>query len=97
FHAPLPQAFTVPANFAGSLGFAGTVPTSDAVFEVGYVRAGTYHTIGHVTFAASDAALTLSAQAAVALLAGDILRLNAPDPQDATLADCGVTILLKRA
>lgn len=96
FHVPLTQAYTLPANFAGTLGYTGTVATSNAVFNVGYVRSGTYHAVGTLTFAASASALTLSTQAAVSLLSTDILRVTAPTPQDATLADCGITLMLAK-
>lgn len=96
FHVPLTQAYTLPANFASSLGYPGTVATSDATFAFGYVRSGTYHAVGTLKFLAAASSLTLSTQAAVNLLSTDIIRLTAPSPQDATLADCGITVMLQK-
>ena len=87
---------TIPANFAGTLGYAATPATADAAFVLAYIRAGTPTTIGTITMASGSSAATLSTQAAVDLLVGDILRLTAPSPQDATLANASITLLALR-
>ncbi len=96
-HIPLGQAYTLPADFAGTVGYAKTVPAADAVFTIAFVRAGSPTTIGTVTFAAGSATLTRSTQAAVSLLATDTLRITAPSPADATLADLAITLMLQKA
>ena len=95
-HVPLAQAYTLPANFAGAVGWAATAPAADAAFTLAYIRSGTPTTIGTLTYAASAHTLTLSTQATVNLLANDVLRLTAPSPQDASLADVGITIVLQK-
>jgi hypothetical protein len=50
--------------------------------------------IGAVTFAAADAAAVFSVAAAVDFAAGDVLAVAAPDPQDATLTDIALTLVL---
>ena len=95
-HIPLVIGLTIPANFAGTLGYAATPATADAAFVLAYIRAGTPTTIGTITIAAGSSAATLSTQAAVDLLVGDILRLTAPSPQDATLANASITLLALR-
>ncbi|MGE4043598.1 MAG: hypothetical protein AB7F35_02000 [Acetobacteraceae bacterium] len=96
-HIPLGQAYTLPADFAGTIGYAKTVPTADAVFTVALVRTGSPTTVGTVTFAAGSSTLTLSTQAAVSMLATDTLRITAPSPADATLADLAITLMLQKA
>lgn len=95
-HVPVAQAVTLAANFAGTQAYAGIAPTASAAFALAYIRTGTATTIGTVTFAAGAQTATLSTQAAVALLAGDVLRLTAPATQDTTLANVGVTFLFSK-
>jgi len=95
-HIPLVIDLTIPANFAGALGYAATPATADAAFVLDYIRAGTPTTIGTITMATGSSAATLSTQAAVDLSSGDILRLTAPSPQDATLANASLTLLALR-
>jgi len=91
----LPYPINVPANLAGTVVYAGVAPTANAVFTVNYIRAGTTTTIGSATLAAgSQTSLSFSTQALVALLAGDVLQLVYPNPQDATLSGVSFTIAL---
>lgn len=93
---PIIQATTLPANFAECIGYSDTLATSSAAFTLAYVRAGVATTVGTVTFTSGGSGGTLSTQAAVNLLAGDVLRLTAPTPQDATIAGVGITFMTKK-
>ena len=95
-HIPLVHALTLPADFAGTVGYAGTVATSSAAFAIAYIRAGSPTSIGTVTFGIGASGATLSTQAAVSLLTSDILRITAPSPADATLANVAFTLMLKK-
>ena len=87
------QPVIVPANFAGSSGYARTPGTGITVLTLRYSRAGAISPIGTVSFATGATAATFSVQAAVALAIGDVLLLDGPAAADATLAGFGVTIL----
>lgn len=91
---PLPKNRVVPNNFAGTVGYAAIAPTSSAIFIVSYVRAGTDTVIGTITVLAASTAITLSIQSSVNLLTGDIFKVTAPAPQDASLANVGITMIL---
>jgi len=95
-HVPLAQAYTLPGNFTGTQGWAAVAPAADAVFTLAYLRGGATTTVGTLTIAAGSHSLTLSTQSAVSLLASDVLRLTAPSPQDAALADAGITLVLQK-
>ncbi len=99
-HIPLVIDLTIPANWSGAIGYCGTQATADATFTIGYIDSGspeTYTSIGTIKFTAGHVGVTLSTQSAVNLTAGQILKVVAPSPQDATLADCGFTILATRS
>lgn len=87
------QPVIVPANFAGSSGYARTPGTGITVLTLRYSRAGAISPIGTVSFATGATAATFSVQAAVTLAIGDVLLLDGPAAADATLAGFGVTIL----
>ena len=94
----LPFAVSIPANFAGTVSYAGTAPTAAVAITVNHVAAGTLSALGTATLTAgSQTAATLSTQAAAALAAGDVLQLVLPATADATLADLAVTVLVVRA
>lgn len=95
-HVPLVMGGVIPANFAGAVGFAATPATADADFVLDYLHSGTVTTVGTVTLGAASNSATLSVQAAFTLAAGNALRISAPSPQDATLADLGISFLTER-
>ena len=88
------QNTQVPANFAGSAGYSGTNATSSSAFTVSYIHSGSPITIGTFTFSSAGHTPTLSTQAAVNLVSGDVLIITTPSAIDATLADVGITLLL---
>lgn len=82
------RAVEWPDDFAGSYGHVGTNPTSSAAFAVkkngSSIGTITISTGGTFTFATTGAETTLAA--------GDRLTIEAPTPQDATLADVGFNL-----
>ncbi len=90
------QAMIVPANFAGSVGWCGTLATSSSAYAVSYWRSGTTTSIGTLTFTSASHLATLSTQAAVNLLIDDVLIVTTPSVADTTLADVGITLSLTK-
>lgn len=94
---PLNQAWTLPANFSGSSGYADTPGTgSSSVFTVGYIRSGSYTSIGTITFAATSNTPVFSTQAAFNFLSTDVLVMDAPLITNVTLANVGMTLNLQK-
>lgn len=90
---PVVTPLTIPANLAGTKVYAGTVPTTNAIFTVGYIRSGVAVTIGTINVVnGGHTGIVLSTQSAVSLVAGDILTITAPSPADATLAYLSITL-----
>lgn len=83
-----PRQFELPDNFAGSVGFCHVNPTATAVFNV--LRDATV--IGTVSISTSGV-FTFSTTASTVenFNSGQRLRLDAPSPADATLADISIT------
>jgi hypothetical protein len=84
-----PRLVTFAANFAGSVGTVRANPTATATYTVkkNGTAIGTIvvSTAGVVTF-------TTSGGAAQAFAAGDRMTVEAPSPQDGTLADAAFTL-----
>lgn len=95
-YVPIVQDTDVPANFAGSIGYSNSNATGTAAVTLSYIRSGSTTTIGTFTFTSAGHLATASTQALLHLLTGDILVGSAPSPQDATLADFTVTLLMKK-
>ena len=78
-----------PGNFSGSVGTVGTNPTSTATYTIkkngSSVGTIVVSTGGVVTF-------TSSGGLAVTFNSGDRMEIDAPTPQDATLADIATTL-----
>ena len=91
---PVTKSVEIPANFAGTIGYADTAPTATAIFHLAFLRAGSPTSIGTLSFLATQQSLTLSTQALVSLEAGDVLRLTAPSSPDSTLANVSISLLL---
>lgn len=88
-------AFTLPANLAGSIARALTAAAASVAWTLTRIPAGssTETTIATLTFAANGTLASYSTQAAVAVAAGDILRLIAPASQDGALSDITFTFV----
>lgn len=76
-------------DFSGSRGHCGTNPTSTAVYDV--KKNGS--SIGSISINTSGVFTFSTTGGATALAAGDRLTINAPSPQDASLANVGITLL----
>lgn len=78
-----------PGNFSASRGSCRVNPTASATFGVskngGSVGTIVINTSGNYSF-------TTTSGAVIDFAAGDILSINAPNPQDGTLEDIGITL-----
>lgn len=84
----LARPVALAADFAGSVGAAGTAATADADFDVRRNGAS----IGTIRFAAGSDTATFIAASAVTLQPTDLLMVVASASPDATLADVTVTL-----
>lgn len=83
---PFVRSVTFADDFSGSHGVVGTAPTSSAVFII--KKNGVQ--VGTMTFAGSATTATFATSGgATSMVAGDVLLIEAPSSQDATLADVG--------
>lgn len=97
YNLMLGLGITIPANFANSKVYDSVLPTSSAVFTLNRVSATTVTFLGTLTILNTGrTAVTLSTQAAISMIEGEILQLVAPAIPDATLADIGITISAQR-
>lgn len=85
----LPRSVVFAGNFASSRGSVGINPTGSAIW--GIARNGS--SVGTITIS-TGGVFTYASTGGLAqtFLAGDILTITAPSPQDATLADIGITL-----
>jgi hypothetical protein len=96
YNVVLPIACTIAADFSGSVVYAGSVTTANAEFLLRQISNGVTTTVGTATFtSASNTSCQWSSQA-LSFSAGDVLQLVAPSPQDATLADIGISVLANK-
>lgn len=79
---------TFPAGLTGSLSILGTATTDEAIFSL--TKNGVE--FATLTFAAAGTSGTFVAASETVFEDGDILRLFAPDPQDATLSNFMMTL-----
>jgi hypothetical protein len=93
-YVPMPWALTVPASLAGSVAYCVTNPASAATFTLNRIRSGATLALGTVQIGTGGAVTLGGAGGSLAI--GDVLQLTAPTAQDATLSDCGITILTTR-
>jgi hypothetical protein len=84
------RAARLPAGASLSRAVAGAAATGPSTLAL--LKNGP--PIGAVQFAAAATTASFSVAAAVDFAAGDMLAIAAPDPQDATLADIALTLVL---
>jgi hypothetical protein len=85
-------AVTLADEFAGSVGDVGTNPTGAFILDVQVNGAS----VGTITISAAGAFTFATTAGAVALAAGDVLKVIAPAGVDATIADVSITLLGSR-
>jgi hypothetical protein len=103
YNIVVPEAIAFAKDFAGPAGesfgsytYCATTPTNAATFQVNVISGGTTTNVGSITLHSEShtaATLTTISTSGFSMQAGDVLQLLAPSPQDATLADIGITLL----
>jgi hypothetical protein len=96
FNLVLPFGVTIPALLAGAVVYAGTAATANAIFTVNKLSGGVVTALGTVTITAGSHTATSLAGAGGSLAGGNVIQLSAPTPQDASLADIGISLLAGR-
>ena len=89
-YIPLPRACSIPTDATlsrASAGTAGTTSTSTFSLRKNGTQFGTF------SFAASATTATFTVTA-TSFVAGDVLSVTAPNPQNSTLANIGVTLVM---
>jgi hypothetical protein len=89
----IPRALLIPPDLAGSAVHVDTAPAGD--FAIAMTRNGT--AVASITVHAdASATLATSANAPVAIAAGDVIRFLAPADPDASIAGISLTIAARR-
>lgn len=82
---PFVRSVTFPVSMTGSQGVVGIAPTNQADFDL--QKNGV--SFGTMRFAAAASTATFISAAGASFVAGNVLTVVAPNPQDATLQDLG--------
>ena len=95
---PVTIPMTIPTGLVGTLGFANVASTGAPVFTLNHIAVGGVVTpIGTITATAGSRTAFVLIDAGATLDVGDVIQMTSPSPQDATLADVGITLLALRA
>lgn len=95
----VPYPVRLKAGAAGSVVSARVAPTANATFSIRKVAgnaAGTGTAVGTATIDATDHDGAFTVAADVDWAAGEVLVLEAPDPEDGSMADVSMTLMLER-
>jgi hypothetical protein len=90
---PAVRTITLPANFAGSVGYAGVAATATAAISVSVWTSGTTTNVGTISFAAGSNTATFTTSGAVTVNPGSVIIFTAPATADATLGNVSITLL----
>ena len=94
-NVPIAFPVLVPPGLVGSMTYCATRPTLNPTFTVNKISADVTTALGVVVITGASTTSCILMGPGGALAVGDVLQVLAP-PQDATLADLGITILTMR-